>query len=463
MPANRRPSVRPFSLVVAMALGIGVALAGPAASTGAAPAIDLLSSVGATTAEGSYYETVPTRLLDTRRTSSRQPLAAGSTTTIQVGGNAGVPTSGVSAVVLNLTAVDTTGNGYFTAYPSGQVRPTASTVNFPKGWTGAAMTTVRVGGDGAIGLYTYGGPAHAVVDVVGWYAADDSVREAEGMGTMFYPDEHADRIFDSRREGGALSGGDHVELVMDHGSPTTNASVRSWVVNLTAVGATRPGVVSAWSGQGTRPTASTLNYEPGVVAPNMAVVTAGHPSGGGTSLRLDVVSSGSVHLVVDVVGVMRSDQQSGLRFRPFDVPTRIADSRRGLGLSGPIPAKGTRTLDMTSVSSRSLGPVVTTMTGVLPAARTYLSVWAHCCSERPTASVLNVEKGQVRSSPAYLPTGNDDMVDIYSDSRTDLVVDAVGVFSAYVDEGAVPRQDRAPDELGELLSPGLADVRVVRR
>ena len=52
------------------------------------------------------------------------------------------PTTGVSAVVFNLTAVATTRSGYFTTFPSGKPRPTTSSINFPSGWTGANMVTL---------------------------------------------------------------------------------------------------------------------------------------------------------------------------------------------------------------------------------------------------------------------------------------------------------------------------------
>ena len=427
-----------------------------------------LSGFGTPDATGTYYGTAPTRLLDTRRTGTRKPLAGGSTTTIKVAGRAGVPTTGASAVVINLTAVATTGNGYFTAYPGGKPRPTASTVNFPKGWTGASMATVPVGADGTIRVHTYGGPAHAVVDLIGWYATDNSVQDAKGVGSTLFPFGEADRLFDSRREGGVFRGGDDIEFTVDWGSPQDNDAVRSWVLNVTAVGATRPGVVTAWSGEGTKPTASTVNYEPGVVAPNMAVVKSGHPAGGGTSFRLDNVSSGTVHLVVDVVGVMLADQESGLRFKALDTPTRIVDSRRGKGLAGPIPAHGTRTIDL-SAATPNPAVLVTTMTGILPSARTYLSVWPHDVANRPSASVLNVEKGQIRSASVYLPAGMNTSTDVYADARTDLVVDAVGAFSVSdvvvpVPVGASPRARGLRAAAGSWGHDGLPeDVVAVRR
>ena len=58
-------------------------------------------------------------------------------------------------------------------YPSDEAAPTASSINFPKGWTGANMVTVPVGADGQGQALQPRGTAHAIVDVLGWYADDD--------------------------------------------------------------------------------------------------------------------------------------------------------------------------------------------------------------------------------------------------------------------------------------------------
>ena len=50
------------------------------------------------------------------------------------------------------------------------------------------MVTVPVGVNGRINLYNKGGAAHAVIDVQGWYAEDDTVRAAKGMGAQFLVD-----------------------------------------------------------------------------------------------------------------------------------------------------------------------------------------------------------------------------------------------------------------------------------
>ena len=148
------------------------ALRGRAAPSSAAgrvdetPPADLLvnlSGTGTPDATGTYYSLAsPTRFLDTGTASL---LPANTTTTVPITNRAGIPASGVSAVVINLTADKTGGSGYFTAYPSGTTRPKASSLNFPKGWTGANMVTVPVGADGKISLYNANVPARLIVDM----------------------------------------------------------------------------------------------------------------------------------------------------------------------------------------------------------------------------------------------------------------------------------------------------------
>ncbi|MEO5841949.1 MAG: S8 family serine peptidase, partial [Acidimicrobiales bacterium] len=65
----------------------------------------------------------PDRLLDTRATT---PVAPGATINLPVLGRSGVPTTGVGAVIINLTATGANADGYLTTWPKGQPRPNAS-------------------------------------------------------------------------------------------------------------------------------------------------------------------------------------------------------------------------------------------------------------------------------------------------------------------------------------------------
>lgn len=80
---------------------------------------------------GNFSFLTPARAFDTRGglNTARAPLAPAEARVIPVTGRAGVPTSGVAAVVLNVTATDTTASGYLTVY-SGANEPTSSTLNF---------------------------------------------------------------------------------------------------------------------------------------------------------------------------------------------------------------------------------------------------------------------------------------------------------------------------------------------
>ena len=82
-------------------------------------------------------------------------------------GVGGVP-AGARAVILNVTAADTTSWGWLTVWPSGQARPSASNLNWPGGRNVPNMVIVGVGGDGTVSIYNDLGNANVLVDVFGY-------------------------------------------------------------------------------------------------------------------------------------------------------------------------------------------------------------------------------------------------------------------------------------------------------
>ena len=125
-------------------------------------------SDGAVTGGGRYNALNPSRLLDTR---NGAPLAAGATITPTVTGVGGVPGTGVSAVVLNVTVTQPTAQSYMTVFPNGTARPLASNLNFVAGQTVPNFVMAKVGSDGKVAVYNNTGSTHVVIDVVGWYSA----------------------------------------------------------------------------------------------------------------------------------------------------------------------------------------------------------------------------------------------------------------------------------------------------
>lgn len=111
----------------------------------------------------------PKRVLDTRTGlgAPKRALTAGQVVGLQVTGRGGVPATGVSAVLLNVTVTGTRAPGVVTAYPSGSSRPSTSTLNFVAGQTVANSVLAKVGPDGRVNLHTTAG-TQLVADVQGY-------------------------------------------------------------------------------------------------------------------------------------------------------------------------------------------------------------------------------------------------------------------------------------------------------
>lgn len=124
-------------------------------------------------ASGLPYKTVsPTRVLDSR-TGLGAPagcIGPGATLDVQVGGRAGVPTSGVEAIAINLTAVAPGSGGHATVFPTGSAAPDTSNINFSAGQTVAGFALVQPGTDGRVSIRNVGGSADYLIDVSGFIA-----------------------------------------------------------------------------------------------------------------------------------------------------------------------------------------------------------------------------------------------------------------------------------------------------
>jgi hypothetical protein len=121
-------------------------------------------------ASARFVSLAPTRVLDTRVAnavfSGRVP--AGGIVTLPVLGQGGIPTSGVSAAVLNVTVDQPSGPGFVTVFPCGGGPPLASNLNYATGQVAANLTTVPVDSGGRVCLFTLAA-THLVVDVSGYF------------------------------------------------------------------------------------------------------------------------------------------------------------------------------------------------------------------------------------------------------------------------------------------------------
>ncbi|MEU8758641.1 hypothetical protein [Streptomyces sp. NPDC048659] len=139
-----------------------------------AGSVDLIADVaGYYTGDrvGSLYSSLNSRrVMDTRDGTgvAKAKVGPAGTVTLTVGGTANVPAE-ATAVVLNVTATNTTSATYVTAYPYGTTRTAASNLNVPAGATVSNLVVVPVK-DGKVTFYNHGGTADLIADVQGFYA-----------------------------------------------------------------------------------------------------------------------------------------------------------------------------------------------------------------------------------------------------------------------------------------------------
>jgi hypothetical protein len=100
---------------------------------------------------------------------------------VTVTGRGGVPTSGVSAVVLQVAATETTSAGWVQAGRSTMVRGAwHDIVASAPGQTRSSLVVAQVDSVGRIALHT-GMSTHLVVDVIGWYTDSTATPALSGL------------------------------------------------------------------------------------------------------------------------------------------------------------------------------------------------------------------------------------------------------------------------------------------
>ena len=253
---------------------------------------------------GSYlfYPATPCRVADTR-------WAAGTFGGPAIGDghfrDFPVPASGcgippaASAYSLNVTVVPQGYLGYLTAWPAGQSRPNASTLN---SWTGEVVANAALvpagnapaGDAGAISVFA-SNQTDAILDINGYFAPP-----AGTTGLAFYPVAPC-RVADTRSPDGPFGGpivtaGSTRNFAIPASVCSVPATAAAYSVNVTVVPQGSLAYLTAWPQGLTRPNVSTLNSFGGAVVANAAIVPAG---GGGA---ISVYATNTTHVIVDIDG-----------------------------------------------------------------------------------------------------------------------------------------------------------------
>ena len=337
--------------------------------------------------KGTYHPVDPARLLDTREGigAPKAKIGANRSIDLQVTGRGGVPASGVSAVVLNVTYVQPTSVGYLAVWPTGALRPNSSNLNLVQGDARPNLVTVRMGANGKVSIYNAIGAVDVVADVAGWYDKDPA-----NTGGYFHSVAPV-RVLDTREGVGApkarVGPGAKLTIDMDDvaGTPVPDGAT-AVVVNLTGVGASSNTYVTAYPADlGSPPVASNLNLGAGHTRPNLAIVPLD-----ATGKMTLYNNAGTVDLIADVQG-WYDDNPAGFRFVP-KTPTRLLDTRFAVGAFGPLGANGTVDVQVggTLGIPENVEAVVMNVTSTGVTAGGYVTVFPDGIAP-PFASNLNLE------------------------------------------------------------------------
>ncbi|MCU0309718.1 MAG: DUF1501 domain-containing protein [Acidimicrobiales bacterium] len=371
-----------------------------------------------------FNSLVPSRIVDTRDGTggTLAPVAAGSPRLVQVAGQGGIPPSGATAAVLNVTVTGATRDSWLTVSPSGVATPDASNLNFVAGQTVPNLVMTKLGGDGKVVLTNAVGSAHVVVDVVGYYGT--------AAGTRYTPLSPS-RILDTR-DGTGRSGARTplgtaaIDLTVAGVGGVPATGVDAVVLNMTTTAPDTSSWLTVWPKGATQPNASNLNYEPNDTVPNLVVAKVG--TGGKISIAN---ARGSTHCIADVVGYFSATATAGRHLAL--PPARILDTRSGVGRTGTaiVPPDQPVELKVTGVGgvpATGVTAVVVNLTVTAPTTSGWLTV--HPTGEtRPTASNLNFAAGQTRANLVVAKVGTGGKISVVgSVASCHIVADVAGYF-----------------------------------
>ncbi|MEM9516888.1 MAG: serine protease [Actinomycetota bacterium] len=359
-------------------------------------------------------------------------LAAGSVLEVQVAGRAGVDVDALAAT-LNVTVIAPERSGFATVFPctaSPQPpgdRPGSSTINFAAGDVVANGVFVRLGFEGRVCVYVHRA-ADIVVDVTGFAPSGSTpvgLRPARLLETR-EGEPAADNVpatvggFPITR--GRIPAGTTVEVQVAGRAGVPFDARAAWV-NAAAIQPDDQGFLTLFPCGATRPASSTLNYAPGEVVANGALVQLGV---GGT---ICVFANRTADIIIDVTGFLPNGSPiTGL------LPARLLETRSGEpttdGLQAGIGRLAARTTVEIQVTDRAGVPTAATaalvnVTAIRGALNGFITLFP-CGTERPEASTLNYAAGDVVANGAFVELGADGTLCLYTHRDVDVALDVTG-------------------------------------
>jgi hypothetical protein len=374
-----------------------------------------------------FVPLTPARVLDTQTglAAKRARVPAHATVTFPVTGHAGVPTSRVAAVILDVSAVAPSSAGYLTVFAAGRARPPAQMAEFTAGRSVTGLVSVPVV-NGRVAVYNGSpGPVDLTADVLGY----DTTATAGLLFTPVGPVRILTPAGVAARHALTLS------VAGAGGVPAHGAGAVA--LDVTVTGPAKAGRLIAYA-DGTRgPVVTSLSFAAGQRVTELVIARM-------TDGKVDLynASGGPLTVTADAFGYYSA---AGSVFHPVNA-LRVMDTKTGFGGAGeailpqaaaklsalwntmPQPASVVTAvvLNVTVLGGRSAGALEVFADGPLYED----GVTLPNSTSLPGTPNLAFLPGQAQSNLVIVPTGN--LTDFYDGSAGNLqvVADLVGYYTS---------------------------------
>lgn len=325
-----------FRILVAIIVTASlILLVSPLSPTATATVVSRASVLSNEAAGGLYVPIAPFRLVDTTSGTggSATPIGPDATRTYGVLGHGDIPTSGVTAVVVDVAALDLSSGttSGFRLWAGGEDMVSPTILRFDSGHLPVSNTAiVPVGATGQISINNLAGSAHYNLDVQGYFSTAGS-----GVAGGFVPITPT-RVVDSTAGiglpvGELASGQDYDVSISGNEIPTGAAAV---FANVKVQDAEVDGGLRIGPGGVASSSPASVNYQAGVYSDTGLTI----PMSANGSIRIRNVTAGShVHVRIDIQGYFSHNSDEGFGYTPL-AATRYYDSRE----TTKIPAGATR-------------------------------------------------------------------------------------------------------------------------
>lgn len=316
---------------------------------------------------GAYVPVTPTRIVSTDDGlgGSSSPFGSGTTRSYTVLGKAGVPTTEVSAVVVNVSVLHATSDSassHLVVWPSGETKPAARTMAFEEDNSARSNTTiVKVGAAGKISVYNHSGTVDVNLDVTGYFTAASDETSSGGF-VPINPTRVANTMTGEGVPQAKLPQGSSVDVqVSNEGEIPTDATAvfANVEVRSNEKGGSMKIVPAGQSTSGVPPTIKYQDSGPTSSGVMLKLSTAGKVN----VSNLTGQYGGNVDFIMDIQGYFSGQSNEGGSYTPVSGDSIYSTTATG---NAPLAGGETRSIQVSGLAgipdSELVGTAVLTLT-----------------------------------------------------------------------------------------------------